>query len=127
MNHDRINGKPPLYRWSETTDVRSDYGLGGGISFAFDPQLCDLIIPQFPEGKDVIRFYEFVTCATIKEVVLSAFRTWAANNKCAHRSGKRTRATRTHTAAALLERRRFAVISIQSAHEMMPLPLMNMP
>jgi hypothetical protein len=81
LDHGNIDGRPPLFRWSANLDLRKEAGLGGGITYAFDPQLCELMLPLFSEGKDLIRFYEFVTCDVLKDVVVSAFRTWSANNR----------------------------------------------
>ena len=81
LTRGNVDGRPVLYRWSASADIREDRGLGGGITYAFDPELCERMLPLFSEGKDIIRFYEFVTCATIKDVVVSGLRTWSANSR----------------------------------------------
>lgn len=81
LHHKKIDGLPVLYRWTANTDLRLDKGLGGGITYAFEPQFCELMLPLFSEGKDVFRFYEFVTCDVVKDVVVSGFRTWSANSR----------------------------------------------
>lgn len=81
LNKNRIAGRPPMFRWSLSDTWREEYGLGGGITFAFDPNFCSDILPMFAEGKDLFKFEKFVTCYTIKDTVRSAFSTWESNNR----------------------------------------------
>lgn len=81
LNHSFVERQPPLFRWTVNADMRREDGLNGGVSYAFDPEFCARMLPLFSEGNDVIRFYEFVNCDLIKEVVASALRTWSANNR----------------------------------------------
>jgi len=81
LSKGNIGGLPPIFRWSAVRDLRDEDGLGGGITFAFDPSFCEDMILKFEEAQGAIKFYDFVTCDTIKDVVSSAFATWEGNNR----------------------------------------------
>lgn len=66
------------YIWSMPADPLSDRGLGGGIAYAWDPELCAKLAPLFRE--DLILF-NFVGCADFKAALFRAFDTWAAHHK----------------------------------------------
>lgn len=78
-------GTPTIFRWPEVTSVRSTKGIGGGITYAYDPKFCDDIIGKFSERESTwLRFWEFVTCDSIKKALLLAFDTWSANHPNIH-------------------------------------------
>lgn len=83
VNHANIDGRPPVYRWSVAPTLRSEYGLGGGITYAYDEEFCADMVPKFAEGNDLttIKAYEFVNCDAIKAVMQNAFATWEGNNR----------------------------------------------
>ena len=62
--------------WTMPLDPLSTVGLGGGITWAWDPALCDAIMPTFSE--DVI-FAEFITCDDAKAAVARAFAKWCVS------------------------------------------------
>ena len=53
-------------------------GLGGGITYAWDPNLCEPLASRFSE--DIFGFPGFLDCSTIKAAVALATK-WAANNR----------------------------------------------
>ena len=59
-------------------DALDTTGLGGGITFAFDPQLCGRIMPLFRED---IAGASFITCDDIKASVFRAFNAWGTNSR----------------------------------------------
>ncbi len=65
------------YMWTMPTDPRSQHGLGGGITWAWDPQLCESLLPGFKED---FFFIEFVTCHELKAAMHRGFQSWSANN-----------------------------------------------
>jgi len=81
LNFKRKDGRPPLFRWSAADELRDEYGLGGGITYAFDTDFCLDMLPKFEEAKGALKLYEFVTCDTVKDVVKSALSTWESNNR----------------------------------------------
>ena len=52
-------------------------GLGGGITWAWDPKLCEKIMPRFYE--DAIIYQNLVDCAGVKAAVSRAFNNCASN------------------------------------------------
>ena len=64
--------------WTLPADALDTTGLGGGITFAFDPQLCGRIMPLFRED---IAGASFITCDDIKASVFRAFNAWGTNSR----------------------------------------------
>ena len=54
------------------------YSLGGGITWAWDPALCEPLISRFSEKSE---FSSFVSCNDAKAAVSRAFDQWAASNR----------------------------------------------
>jgi hypothetical protein len=67
------------YLWTSPEDPFSDEGLGGGITWAWDDALCDLLEPRFHE--DLFIFGNYINCQDFKSAVSRAFDKWSANNK----------------------------------------------
>ena len=59
-----------------STDTR---GLGGGITWAWNPRLCDDLKPRFRE--DIFGWDSFLNCQDYKASVARAFDKWSANNR----------------------------------------------
>ena len=53
-------------------------GLGGGVTWAWDPQLCDELLPLFRETAVV--YNNLVDCRGIKAAVTRAFFQWESNS-----------------------------------------------
>lgn len=72
---------PPLqrlgYLWSLPDAASSSNGLGGGITWAWDPTLCERLLPRFHED---MLFVELVSCDTLKAAVHRAFASWSDNH-----------------------------------------------
>ena len=64
--------------WHTPADVHDTYGLGGGIAFAWDPQLCEQILPLFRED---IFFAELVSCGDIQQSMSRAMNAWSQNHR----------------------------------------------
>ena len=58
-------------------DPTSHEGLGGGITWAWDPALCDALLPRFRED---FFFVPFVTCTMLKAAMNRGFASWSANS-----------------------------------------------
>ena len=50
----------------------------GGIAYAWDPALCDQLLPSFSE--DII-FLDLVTCHDLRAALHRAFNAWSANHE----------------------------------------------
>ena len=64
--------------WTFPADSLDTTGLGGGITFAFDPELCGKLMPLFRED---IAGVSFITCDDIKASVFRAFNAWGTNSR----------------------------------------------
>ena len=64
--------------WTFPADALDTTGLGGGITFAFDPELCGRLMPLFRED---IAGASFITCDDIKASVFRAFNAWGTNSR----------------------------------------------
>ena len=64
--------------WTLPADALDTTGLGGGITFAFDPELCGRLMPLFRED---IAGASFITCDDIKASVFRAFNAWGTNSR----------------------------------------------
>lgn len=63
------------YLWHMPENPDDTRGLGGGITWAWDPALCTMLAPQFKE--DIMWWGNFVNCDNFKAAVSRAF------DKCA--------------------------------------------
>ena len=57
--------------WHFPEDADSSRGLGRGITYAWDPDLCAPLLSRFSE--DIFGFPGFLDCSTIKAAVARAF------------------------------------------------------
>ena len=55
-----------------------NYGLSGGIAWAWDDALCPALLPTFEES---LFFAELVHCRDLQAAVARAFNAWASNNR----------------------------------------------
>ena len=65
------------FMWSLPMHPTSTEGLGGGITWAWDPELCPNILKAFRED---FFFVKFITCTQLKAAVGRGFASWAANS-----------------------------------------------
>lgn len=66
------------FLWTMPEAVDDSTGLGGGITWAWNPELCELLKPRFREG---ILGQDFLDCDDYRAAIAHAFDTWAANNR----------------------------------------------
>ena len=66
------------YIWTMPKDVDDDSGLGGGITWQWDPGLCDALLHTFSED---FFFIDFITCDDLKGAMHRAFASWSDNHK----------------------------------------------
>lgn len=62
--------------WNMPDDPESTHGLGGGIAYAWDPKLCDLLLPRMREN-----VMNLISCADLKASLQRGFDAWAINNR----------------------------------------------
>ena len=67
------------YLWYAPADTLDTRGLGGGITWAFDPELCHMLKDQFRE--DIFGMNDFISCNEYKAAIARAFDKWSANNR----------------------------------------------
>lgn len=69
-------------RWPAPTEVGDSAGLGGGISFAYDPQFCEQMLPRFAAESaiDPLGLTEELRCAQLYAAMDNAMDTWANNH-----------------------------------------------
>lgn len=65
--------------WPSPSDPYSTRGLGGGLTFAYDPSVCDELLPAFTESHKLWGV-SFIDCDSIKQAIRSAFASWSANH-----------------------------------------------
>ena len=58
------------YLWSYPEDADDTTGLGGGITWQWDPRLCEVIIDKFDED---FFFIPFIQCSDLKASMHRAF------------------------------------------------------
>lgn len=75
---DRVTQAQLGFLWNSPVLATDETGLGGGITWAWDPNLCELLMPRFMES---IWFYDLVECADLKSAIARAFDKWAANSR----------------------------------------------
>ena len=66
------------YLWSFPKDADDRTGLGGGITWQWDPKLCDALIDKFDED---FFFFAFLQCRDLKASMHRAFASWSDNHK----------------------------------------------
>lgn len=66
------------YLWTYPSSVTDDTGLGGGITYAFNPKLCDML--NNVNSEDTWLF-SLVDCDSFRSSVAAAFNTWASNSR----------------------------------------------
>lgn len=66
------------YLWSLPELSHDSRGLGGSITWAWDPELCAQLEPAFYQ--DFWQF-SFISCHTIKASLQRAFQTWSMNHR----------------------------------------------
>ena len=64
--------------WTFPENSDDTTGLGGGITYAWDPELCDKLMPLFRE--DIVGL-SFITCEDAQAAVFRAFSAWATNSR----------------------------------------------
>ena len=65
--------------WNSPLEATSTDGLGGGLSFAYDTNLCDELLPSFSEASGLWGL-TFVDCESIFAAIRTAFSTWSTNH-----------------------------------------------
>uniref|UniRef100_A0A7S2HJS0 Peptidase M10 metallopeptidase domain-containing protein n=1 Tax=Haptolina brevifila TaxID=156173 RepID=A0A7S2HJS0_9EUKA len=66
------------YRWTLPDNARDNRGLGGSITWAWDKDLCDRMLPL---TRDSFWGVSLVNCNTMKETMKRAFEVWAMNHR----------------------------------------------
>ena len=66
------------YLWHMPASSISQRGLGGGITWAWDPELCDSLLDLFHED---LFFASIVTCNDLKAAMHRAMASWSANHQ----------------------------------------------
>merc|ERR1719440_2753888 len=66
------------YLWTFPADSSDPAGLGGGITWQWDPALCDSILDNFSED---FFFIDFITCDNLRGAMHRAFASWADNHR----------------------------------------------
>ena len=74
-------------RWPLAENLSTAEALGGGISWAMDPALCNRLLPQIMEQTELEKYSSylfpmptFIDCAIIKQIIRRAMASWAAAN-----------------------------------------------
>lgn len=75
---DRVVQAQLGFLWTYPESTTDETGLGGGITWAWDPALCGVLMKQF---KERIWFYDLVTCDDLRAAIARAFDKWAANSR----------------------------------------------
>jgi hypothetical protein len=65
--------------WNTPTNRLSTAGLGGGLTFAYDPRICEDLLPAFSEATGLWGV-SFVNCASIHAAIRRAFASWSTNH-----------------------------------------------
>ena len=72
-----------IYRtWSMPEGSSETTGLAGGITYAWDPELCNALLPKFTEDSAIMP--SFVTCGTLRAAMARAFYSWSAHHPMLH-------------------------------------------
>ena len=62
------------YLWTKPASSDDTSGLGGGITWQWDPDLCGSLLPRLHRS-------QLFTCDDLKAATRRAFTTWASNHK----------------------------------------------
>jgi hypothetical protein len=62
--------------WAFPEDETSTHGLSGGITYAWDPHLCDQLLPLMREN-----VANLISCADLKAALQRGFDAWAMNSR----------------------------------------------
>jgi len=65
------------YIWTFPESPNDDTGLGGGITYALDPKLCDDMLPRFMED---IWFIPFLNCGDLEDAFTRGLEAWSKNH-----------------------------------------------
>ena len=65
------------FLWNSPANSDSTVGLGGGITWAWDPDICAELMPSFREQ---FLFFPFVLCDDLRAAIHRAFSAWADNH-----------------------------------------------
>jgi len=63
-----------LLRWSMPSDSRDTSGLGGGLTFAVEPDFCSKLMPHFNDRR-------WIDCEMVDDAIHRAFASWSANHQ----------------------------------------------
>ena len=63
--------------WDMPAQSGELWGLGGGIAYAWDPALCDDLLPRFDED---IYGWQFIECANLRAAMERAFASWETHH-----------------------------------------------
>ena len=66
------------YLWTLPEETTNSRGLGGGIAWAWDPALCDSLLPRFRES---LLFVNLVECSDLQAAMHRAMASWSANHQ----------------------------------------------
>lgn len=80
MNATTADGQPVFFRWPAHLDLLNSSGLGLGITYAYDPDFFDEMLPHFREGNQMIQHFKMVTGNSIRQLVGNAFASWSMHN-----------------------------------------------
>ncbi len=67
--------------WTLPLDVNSGEGLGGGLNYAWDPNLCDQLLPVFSEDVPGV---SFIDCDSLRAAFSRALYTWSVHHPMLH-------------------------------------------
>ena len=74
----RASGGLTKYVWTLPPNEQDSTGLGCGLAYAWDPALCDQLLPNF--GERSVWGLSFVTCKSLRAAMERAFQSWEANH-----------------------------------------------
>lgn len=65
--------------WNAPLEATNTEGLGGGLTFAYDPNICADLLPAFAESSGLWGV-SFVNCDSITAAIRTAFASWSTNH-----------------------------------------------
>lgn len=78
----QTNGGLSEYVWTMPKNPLDQTGLGGGLTYNWDSNLCNLLLPHF--GERYVWGLEFVACKDLRASVARAFSSWVDNHPLIH-------------------------------------------
>ena len=63
--------------WDLPADVTSNEGLSAGIRYAWDPEMCNTLLPRFKED---ISGFSFISCDSLRAAWARALNTWSVHH-----------------------------------------------